>query len=102
MMLDEALWSRLSTAHIVASDLAVLRLYSQSKFNLFAALDRSTGHRFVIIKSDRTDIRPAEPMPAGRGFMVRFIVTASDREGTHSLQFELTNPAHTDVFNVIG
>src|SRR6185295_16549197 len=98
MILDAALWSRLSTAHKVISDLAALRLHPHSKFNLFAALDRSTGHRFIIIKSDRTDIRPAEPLPSGRGFMVRFIVTASDPEGAHSLQFQLTNPAHTDVF----
>jgi len=100
--LNKGLWSQLSNARGESPGLLVLRLHPQSKFNVFAALDRSTGHRFLLLKSHVADIRPPGPLPAGRGFMVRFIVTAADPEGVYSLQFELIDTAHAEVFDVIG
>src|SRR5262249_42706974 len=48
------------------------------------------------------EVRPTRPLPSGRGFNVQFLVTAADPEGENCLRFELTEPTHADVFDVIG
>lgn len=89
-----------STRH--STGVVVLRLHPESKFNMFAALEQATGHRFLLLKSNQPDVRPAHSLPSGRGFSVHFIVTAADPEGENCLRFELTEPIHADVFDVIG
>ncbi len=101
-MLNKQVWSQLENARSHSFGLVVLRLHPQSNFNVFAALDQSTGHRFLLLKSNRADVCPPKPWPAGRGFTVRFVNTGGDPDGAHCLQLELTDPTHSDVFDVIG
>lgn len=101
-MLNKHVWDMLgkSTGH--SSGVVALRLLPESKFNIFAALDQATGHRFLLVKSNTYDVRPPPALPAGRGFNVQFVITAADPEGENCLRFELTEPTHADVFDVIG
>jgi len=101
-MLTKLVWDMLGASAGGPTGVVAVRLHPESRFNIFAALDRSTGHRFLLLKSDGSDLHSAEPTPSGRGFSVQFIVTASDPEGRNCLRFELTEPAHADVFDVIG
>jgi hypothetical protein len=101
-MLNKHIWEQLEGSSARSHHLVMLRLHPQSNFNLFAALDSTSGHRFLLLKSHHCEAQPTQPLPSGRGFNVRFVVTASDREGSHCLQLELTEPAHADVFDVIG
>jgi len=85
-----------------AAGLVALRLRPESKWNVFAALDQRTGHRFLLLKSNSPDLRPAQALPSGRGFELQYISTPSDAEGANCLRFELIDPAHADVFDVVG
>jgi hypothetical protein len=101
-MLGNLVWNLLRESAGRASGVVALRLRPESKFNIFAALDVATGHHFLVLKSNQADLRPLGALPAGRGFAVRFMNTAGDPEGVSSLEFELTDPGHADVFDVIG
>ena len=101
-MLTKTTWDADRSATGPKRGLSVRRLLPQSPFNVFAALDKPTGHRFLLLKSNQPDVRPAQPLPSGRGFNIQFVTTPSDPEGTNCLRFELTEPAHTDIFDVIG
>lgn len=101
-MLNKHVWNQLENLRNLSSGLVVLRFHPQSNFNVFAALDKSTGHRFLLLKSNRADAQPVQTLPSGRGFTVQFVVTASDPEGAYCLQLILMDPAHSDVFDVIG
>lgn len=101
-MLTKTIWDSLDRATGHARGLRVRRLLPQSAFNVFAALDKSTGHRFLLLKSSRSDVRPSQPLPSGRGFNTQFVATPSDPDGISCLRFELTERAHTDIFDVVG
>lgn len=101
-MLGPQIWKTLGQGTGVPAGLVVLRLHPESRFNVFAAYEAATTRRFLLIKSPRNDVRPRRPLPAGRGFRVRFVVNAVDPDGASSLQFELIDPTHADVFDVIG
>ena len=100
-MLTKTTWESIESAVGPKRGLSVRRLLPQSPFNVFAALD-STGHRFLLLKSSQSDVRPVQPLPSGRGFDIQFVTTPSDADGSNCLRFELTEPAHTDIFDVIG
>jgi hypothetical protein len=100
-MLTNAVWSKLGQP-AGRTGLVALRLHPESRFNLFAALEAQTGHRFLLLKSHAPDLRPTRPLPSGRGFRTQFVTALSDPDGSSSLQFELLEPAHADVFDVIG
>jgi len=101
-MLTNAVWNKLGLPATGSMGLVALRLHPESRFNIFAALDRESGHRFLLLKSDRPDLRPARSLPSGRGFSTEFVRAPSDPDGSSCLQFELTDPSHADVFDVIG
>jgi hypothetical protein len=101
-MLSNATWETLNKSTGSTTGVVALRLHPESKLNIFAALDRTTGHRFLLLKSNRADVNPLRPLPSGRGFHVQFIITASDTEGINCLQMELSDRAYGDVFDVIG
>jgi hypothetical protein len=101
-MLNKHVWDMLGKSTRHSTGVVALRLHPESKFNVFAALEEATGHRFLLLKSNQPDVRPAQPLPSGRGFNVQFVITASDPEGANCLRFELTEPTHSDVFDVIG
>lgn len=101
-MLGPQTWTALSKGTGGSTGLVALRLNPESRFNVFAALEPATARRFLLIKSGRNDVRPQRPLPVGRGFRVQFVVNAADRDGANSLQFELIDPTHADVFDVIG
>jgi hypothetical protein len=101
-MIDKDVWNSLRKAVGDTSSVYAIRLHPESKFNIFAALDQATGHRLLLLKSNIPDIRPAQSLPTGRGFIVGFVTVASDPEGANCLRFELSDPAYTEVFDVIG
>ena len=101
-MLTKTTWDSIESATGPKRGLGVRRLLPQSPFNVFAALDKSTGHRFLLLKSSQLDVRPVQALPSGRGFNIQFVTTPSDADGSNCLRFELTEPAHTDIFDVIG
>jgi len=101
-MLGDITWTMLAQSATGPAGLVAVRLNPQSRFNIFAALDQATGHRFLLLKSGRSNLRPATALPVGRGFSVTFVSTPADPDGAHSLRFELTDPSHADVFDVIG
>lgn len=101
-MLGPQTWVTLRQATGVSAGLVALRLHPESQFDVFAAYDPATTRRFLVIKSARNDVRPQRPLPAGRGFLVQFVVAGTDPDGANSLRFELIDPTHADVFDVIG
>ncbi|NKE71340.1 PD-(D/E)XK motif protein [Candidatus Manganitrophus noduliformans] len=101
-MLNAGIWAQLENSRGRSSDLVVMRLLPQSKFNVFAAVNPQTSRRCLLLKSNREDVRPLQPLPSGRGFEVRFLVTSADRDGGYCIQLELIDPLHSDVFDVIG
>jgi hypothetical protein len=101
-MLTNAVWNKLGQPATGSTGLVALRLYSESRFNVFAALDRVSGHRFLLLKSDAPNLRPARSLPSGRGFTTQFVRTPSDPDGSSCVQFELADPAYADVFDVVG
>lgn len=101
-MFSKRIWSQLGASPGRKSRLVALRLCAESKFNVFAALEQESGHRFLLLKSNQPNIRPIGSLPSGRGFTVRFVVTAADPEGENCLQLELTEPGHADVFDVVA
>lgn len=101
-MLTKTTWELLDAGADQPRGMRVRRLLPQSPFNVFAALDKGTGHRFLLLKSSRSDVHPLQPLPSGRGFSIQFVTTPSDADGTNCLRFELTERAHTDIFDVIG
>jgi hypothetical protein len=101
-MLTNAVWNKLGQPAAGSTGLVALRLYPESRFNVFAALDRESGHRFLLLKSGAPKLQTARSLPSGRGFSTQFVRAPSDPDGSSCLQFELTDPAHSDVFDVIG
>lgn len=101
-MLNHLTWTMLGQASPGSTGLVGLRLHPESRFNIFAALDLTTGHRFLLLKSGRPDLHPGTTPPSGRGFDVAFVSTPTDPDGTNCLRFELTDPSFLDVFDVIG
>ena len=101
-MLTNAVWNKLGQPATDSAGLVALRLHADSQFNVFAALDQQTGHRFLLLKSDAPNLRPNRSLPSGRGFTTQFVRTPSDPDGSSCLQFELTDPAYVDVFDVIA
>jgi hypothetical protein len=101
-VLNSIVWDMLSKSAGGSTGVVALRLHPEAKFNVFAALDRATDHRFLLLKSKSSEVRPTQPLPSGRGFSVQFKVTAADPEGEYCLRFELTEPIYADVFDVIG
>lgn len=101
-MLGPQTWRTLGKSTGFAAGSVAVRLNPESRFNVFAAYDASTQRRFLLIKSARNDVRPRQPLPAGRGFQVQFVVNGTDPDGASSLRFELIDPAYADVFDVIG
>jgi hypothetical protein len=98
-MVTDATWKRLvgSGPGIVA-----MRLHAESRFNLFAALDQVTQHRFLLLKSAESRLQPKTALPTGRGFNLQFVYTPQDPDGANCLRFELTDRTHADVFDVVG
>ena len=101
-MLGESVWQTLSRPTLGVTGLVALRLHPESAFNLFAALDQANGHRFLLLKSAQSHLRPRLPLPEGRGFSLAAVHTPGDPDGANCLRFELTDRVHTDVFDVIG
>lgn len=102
-MLTKEIWELLATPTGRATGgFALRRLIPQSKFNAFAAVEEATGRRFLLLKSNHSNVRPSHPLPSGRGFEVQFLVTPADPEGSNSLRLELAEPAHADIFDVVG
>lgn len=101
-MLNKNVWEQLEKSRSSLAGSIVLRLHPESKFNIFAAIDPVTKNRFLLLKSNKRDVRPQQQLPVGRGFNCRFIFTATDPDGINCLQFELTELRHADVFDVIG
>jgi hypothetical protein len=101
-MTSPQLWKQLFAANTGKSGLTVLRLLPESKFNVFAAVDKSSGHRFLLLKANLNQDRLMQVLPSGRGFNVRYITNPADQESQNCLQFELTDAAHADIFDVIA
>lgn len=101
-MLNKEIWDQLEKSAHFSAGLIVLRLHPESNFNVFAALDPTTRHRFLLLKSNETDVRPKQQLPAGRGFDFRFVTRNTDSDGANCLQFELVETLHADIFDVIG
>jgi len=101
-MLNKKIWDQLEKSGNSLNGLTVLRLNPESRFNIFAAMDPVTKHRFLLLKSNKADVHPQQQLPLGRGFNFRFIITSTDPDGINCLQFELTDMLHVDVFDVIG
>jgi hypothetical protein len=101
-MLGESVWQTLARPTRGATGLVAVRLHPASAFNLFAALDHANGHRFLLLKSVQPELRPRVPLPEGRGFSLAAIHTPGDPDGAYCLRFELTDLAHSDVFDVVG
>lgn len=101
-MLNGEVWEQLRKDCGSKSGLIVLRLCPQSKLNLFAAMDPSTGHRFVMLTTNQSHRQPSHQMPSGRGFAVRCVNRGTHPDGAHCLQLELMDIAFADVFDVIG
>jgi Putative PD-(D/E)XK family member, (DUF4420) len=101
-MLDESVWQTLARPVPGAADVVAVRLHPDSTFNLFAALDQATGHRFLLLKSGQPHVRPQASLLEGRGFSLAALHISGDPDGSNCLRFELTDPGHADVFDVIG
>lgn len=101
-MINNDIWDRLGNSAAGATGVVALRLHPESKFDLFAALDKSTGRRFVILKSDDPDLHPGQSLPTGRGFRVQYLKTADDSEGNFSLQLELLDLSFAEIFDIVS
>lgn len=101
-MLDESVWQTLARPTPGRTGLVAVRLHPESAFNLFAALNQTDGHRFLLLKSPRSHLRPKAPLPEGRGFSLALVQAPGDPDGANCLRFELTDPVHADVFDVVG
>ena len=101
-MLGDSIWNMLAQSTAGPSGLVAVRLHPESPFDLFAALEQFSGHRFLLMKSGRSHLPPSGPLPVGRGFRVVFVTTPGDPDGAYCIRFELTEPSHADVFDVIG
>jgi hypothetical protein len=101
-MITKDTWEMLARSAQPSGGVVALRLLPESRLNVFAALDQATSHRFVVLKSSDSRVRPRQPLPTGRGFTVLFVATPSDSEGVHSLRFVLTEPLLADIFDVIA
>jgi hypothetical protein len=101
-MLSDLTWKMLGQSAAGPGGLLGVRLFPESPFNIFAALDQATGHRFLLLKSSLPNLHPKTLLPSGRGFNVAFVTTPGDPEGANCLRFELTDLRHSDVFDVIG
>ena len=101
-MLGDNIWKKLAESVPISGRPIAVRLCPESHFNIFAAFDPATGHRFLLLKSNELNLHPAGPLPSGRGFGVRYAVTPNDSDGSNCLQFELTETPYSDVFDVVG
>lgn len=101
-MLNKNIWDQLEKSGSSSTGLVVLRLYPESMFNIFAAIDPITKHRLLLLKSNQSNICPCQQLPSGRGFNFRFVSTSGDTDGVNSLQFELADMLYVDVFDVIS
>lgn len=101
-MLSPQTWVALENPSGQAAGLRAVRLHPETPLNIFAAIDRSTGHRMLLLKL-RNDPGIAEHMlPTGRGFITRSEPTVEDGDGRHCMRFELSIPAYAEAFDVIG
>ena len=101
-MISNEVWGQLAKTSGTKAGLTALRLCPQSKFNLFAAMDPLTGHRFLMLTTNQSHMQPSHQLPSGRGFTVRFVNRGTNPDGAYCLQLELTDPSYSDVFDVIG
>ncbi|PTX92317.1 PD-(D/E)XK motif protein [Opitutus sp. ER46] len=101
-MIGPHTWKQLAKADAEGASVVGLRLLPSSKLNVFAALDRSSAHRFLLLKANLKHERTSQQLPSGRGFAVRFVKNSADSEGHHCLQFELTDSAHAEIFDVVA
>lgn len=99
-MLSDSVWDKLQAC--ASLGLVAVRLHPESRFNIFAALEPATGHRFLVLKSGNLNLRPQSALPSGRGFNVQFVVAPGDADGPNCLRFEMIDSTYSDVFDVIG
>lgn len=101
-MIGPQTWKQLDTADDRGSAVTVLRLLPESNFNVFAALDGSSGHRLLLLKGNLPHDRAPVQLPSGRGFNVSLSRSPADPEGGHCLHFALTDRAHAEIFDVVA
>ena len=62
-MLTKTTWDRLADRPGQGAACCAASLIPQSPFNVFAALDQVDGHRFLLLKSSQSNVRPASLCP---------------------------------------